>query len=293
MTSRRARKGFELRYDPDTHWSCAFYKGLNYIQYTDGTQIANINRDDACGFRLDTLARNSQHRSLVVNGKLTLTTYTDYVSKYPSILQTTSYNFTGTQTTRELCAGVVKAQKKFPKNPAQHYADLLMLQEAPDLSPAFINMQTGEPKLIECIRVDGASDEGPSHEEAQFWWTLHHMEGKKLIIMLSSRSSGASNLNRVKLQNGCLSLGHANLFIPSTLRGSCTDPSTGGVNEEKLRANLDLATDIYISRTNGCPCGDKYSVIQRSRLKQVPRNESKARCLSEGIQEKKRRFGGC
>ena len=84
VTSRRARKGFELRFNPDTHWSCALYQGLNFIQYTDGTEASNANRDDACGYRLDTLARNSQHRSLVVDGRQTLTTYTDYVNKYSS-----------------------------------------------------------------------------------------------------------------------------------------------------------------------------------------------------------------
>lgn len=29
VTSRRARKGFNIRYNPDSHWSGAFYKGLN------------------------------------------------------------------------------------------------------------------------------------------------------------------------------------------------------------------------------------------------------------------------
>ena len=131
-----------------------------------------------------------------------------------------------------------------------------MLQKVPELQPAFINPKTGAPKLLECIRVDGASDEGPSHDELQFWWSLHHLKEGKLVTMLSSRSSGASHLNRVELQNGCLALGHSNLFIPSTLCGSCIDSTTGNIDQEKLRANLDLATDIYISRTNGCPCGD-------------------------------------
>lgn len=36
VTSRRARKGFTLRYNPDTHWSAAFYRGLNSLQFTDG-----------------------------------------------------------------------------------------------------------------------------------------------------------------------------------------------------------------------------------------------------------------
>ena len=36
VTTRRARKGFTLRYNPDAHWSSAFYKGLNKLQYVDG-----------------------------------------------------------------------------------------------------------------------------------------------------------------------------------------------------------------------------------------------------------------
>lgn len=59
VTTRRARKGFELRYNPDNHYSAALYRGLNLIQYTDGSNITNINRDDASGFRLDTLTTHS------------------------------------------------------------------------------------------------------------------------------------------------------------------------------------------------------------------------------------------
>ena len=53
VTSRRARKGFTLRYNPDAHWSTAFYRSLN-LQFSDGKDTTNINRDDAAGFRLDT-----------------------------------------------------------------------------------------------------------------------------------------------------------------------------------------------------------------------------------------------
>ena len=118
VTTRRARKGFELRYNPDKHWSSALYRGLNLIHYTDGSDILNINRDDASGFRLDTLATHSQHGTPAVSGKNVLTTHTDYVNRYPSSLQTTSYNFTGTKNTQEVCVGVVKGAKIFPKNPA-------------------------------------------------------------------------------------------------------------------------------------------------------------------------------
>ena len=256
VTCRRSRKGFELRYNPDSHWSRALYKGLNYIELTDGSDITIINRDDASGYRLDTLFTNRQHRTPAVQGHQALTTHTDYVNKYPSIIQTTSYNFTGTKNTGELCAGVVKAQAIYPKNPAQHYADLNLLSVAPELQPSFLNPQTNKPKLIECARVDGASDEGPSHDEVMFWWTSRHLECGKLVTLLTSRCSGSNFLNRVELQNGCLSLGHSNLFIPSTLNGACIDQQTGKVDREKLRANMESAMEVYIDRVNGSPCGD-------------------------------------
>ena len=139
VTSRRARKGFCLKYNPEGHWSAALYKGLNWIQYTDGSDISNINRDNASGFRLDTLATHSKHTTPTVAGQQVLTTHTDYVNKYPSLLQTTSYNFTASKTTKEKCAGVVKVAKIYPKNPAQHFADLEMLNDSLDLKSAFSN----------------------------------------------------------------------------------------------------------------------------------------------------------
>ena len=82
------------------------------------------------------------------------------------------------------------------------------------------------------------------------------MQRPTVVTLVTARSSGASYLNRVELQNGCLALGHANLFIPSNLNGSCFDPQTGKLDQERLRKNMDQATDIYISRVNGFPCGD-------------------------------------
>ena len=41
---------------------------------------------------------------------------------------------------------------------------------------AFVRVLNPVTKEIECIRVDGASDEGPSHEEVQFWWTERHFK---------------------------------------------------------------------------------------------------------------------
>ena len=150
----------------------------------------------------------------------------------------------------------MKAQAIYCKNPAQHYADLKMLSTISELQPAFLNPHTNEPKLIECIRVDGAGDEGPAHEEVMFWWTVRHLENGNLVTLLSSRSSGLSYLNRVELQNGCLAQGHSNIFIPSTLNGACFNEETGKIDEDKLRANMESAMDVYIARVSGSPCGD-------------------------------------
>ena len=91
VTTRRARKGFEIKYNPDRHWSSALYHGLNFVECTDGSNIININRDDASGFRLDTLTTHCKHATPAVTGEGLLTTHTDYVNRHPSVLQTTSY----------------------------------------------------------------------------------------------------------------------------------------------------------------------------------------------------------
>lgn len=264
VTTRRARKGFSLKNNPDSHWSAAFYKGLNSIQLKDGVDVCVINRDDAAGFRLDTLTTSKQYSTPSVKGSDILTTRTDYVNKYPSTLQTTSYNFAATETTSEICAGVVKAPSSIhPKNPCQHSVDLQMLEKQSELQPAFVNPLTNVTKAVDAIRVDGASDEGPTHDEVQYYWTERHLLKNKAATLVTTRSSGSSFLNRVELQNGCLSLGHSNTFIPSTLAGACTNPNTGAIDKEKLKENMSLAVDAYISRVNGCPCGDTEIQLYR------------------------------
>lgn len=103
-----------------------------------------------------------------------------------------------------------------------------MLEQKEELSAAFLNPETDENKAIDAIRVDGASDEGPSHEEVQSLW---HPSRGKVATIVTTHNSGSSFLNRVELQNGCLSQGHSNLFILSTLAGSCVDPNTGTVDK--------------------------------------------------------------
>ena len=187
MTTRRARKGFTLKYNPDAHWSAAFYKGLNGIQLVDGRDMCLINRDDASGFCLDTLTIFKQYGAPTVKGCDTLTTRTDYVNKYPSILQTTSYNFTATETTQEICVGVVKAPSSIhPKNPCQHYSDLKMLADKAELKSVFFNLESDTPKSLDCVRVDGGCDEGPTHEEVQYYWTQRHVLYSKVATLLTT-----------------------------------------------------------------------------------------------------------
>ena len=86
IVSRRARKGFSIKLNVDAHWSCAFYKGLDYLQHKGGLNMTVLNRDDAAGFRLDSTFTHKQHRVLSGAGKPELTTHTDFLNKYTSTL---------------------------------------------------------------------------------------------------------------------------------------------------------------------------------------------------------------
>lgn len=180
MTCRRARKGFTIRYNPDQHWSAALYRGLDALQLKDGTDILNINRDDQAGFRLDTLATHNKHATLCIADEVPLTTKTDYVNPYPSTLQTTSYNFLGTETTGEICAGIVKAVPLHSKNPAQHAHDLDVIETYEDVRLAFFNPVNGNRKSKVCI-----------HKEVQFWWTNYHLKTASQVLIVTTRDSGS------------------------------------------------------------------------------------------------------
>ena len=53
----------------------------------------------------------------------------------------------------------------------------MLLQERPEFQSTFYDASS-QPKQVDCIRVDGSSDEGSSHEEVQYWWTKRHYKGK-------------------------------------------------------------------------------------------------------------------
>ncbi|CAB3997450.1 Hypothetical predicted protein [Paramuricea clavata] len=64
IVSRRARKGFAIKLNVDAHWSCSFYKTLDFLQLKDGRDKVVLNRDDASGFRLDSTFTHKQHKVL-------------------------------------------------------------------------------------------------------------------------------------------------------------------------------------------------------------------------------------
>ena len=148
-----------------------------------------------------------------------------------------------------------------------------MLATKEELKPAFFNSQSGEFKEVEFIRVDGEHDEGPVHCETQYWLTVHHLKTKTAATMVTTRNSGASYRNCVELQNGCLALAHANLFIPSTLNGSCISDS-GKVDQSKLKENLSSAIDVYVNRVDGAPCASTEIRVYRGADSQVYQNEN-------------------
>lgn len=85
VTCRRSRKGFNVKYNPDAHWSCAFYKALDVVHLADGCNKVLLNRDDQAGFRLDTTYTHKGRG--VICEEMETTTRVDYMNSYSSILQ--------------------------------------------------------------------------------------------------------------------------------------------------------------------------------------------------------------
>lgn len=100
VTRRRACKGFTVQLNPDAHRSCALYKGLHILQLKDGSNKMVLNRDDQPRFHQDTTYDHKHSKTITTTHKSALTTRNDFVNAYPSVLQTTSYSFMETETTK-------------------------------------------------------------------------------------------------------------------------------------------------------------------------------------------------
>ena len=93
VSCRQARKGFNIKYNPDACWSTAFYENLEAVQLLYGADEVVIKGDDQAGFRLDTTFTHCHKKSVALHQQPILTTCTDFVNPYTSIIQTTSYLF--------------------------------------------------------------------------------------------------------------------------------------------------------------------------------------------------------
>ena len=122
ITCRRARKGFDVKFKPDSHWSYCFYKGLDMLQFKDGSDKMILNRDDQAGFRLDSTYTHKNHKAVCLEGKPDLTSHTDYVNKHGGLLQTSSYLFMKTENTGQVSVGVVKVLTWCPTREESHTA---------------------------------------------------------------------------------------------------------------------------------------------------------------------------
>jgi hypothetical protein len=78
--------------------------------------------------------------------------------------------------TPQACIGVVKDQFAFQTNPAQHAADMRMLENTPEFSEHL------KDKEFDCICVDGV--------EAEFLWTEKHVTNSKTCTIVTTRHSG-------------------------------------------------------------------------------------------------------
>ena len=123
-----------------------------------------------------------------------------------SILLITNYHFPESAQFLETCIGILKGSLVHSKSPSQHMADLEMIE---GMDKFLFNNRD-----VEFMRVDGASEEGPSVLEVMFLWTERHYTRLRLITMVTIRCSGDSFLNPVELVNGYLAREHSNIFIP-------------------------------------------------------------------------------
>lgn len=77
--------------------------------------------------------------------------------------------------------------------------------------------------------------------------------GGTIYMTITARNSGTSYLNRGWVNEWYLSRPFK--LVPSNLNGTCFGES-GKLDPHKLKATIDTATEVYIKRVNGAPCGD-------------------------------------
>ena len=116
----------------------------------DGNHILLLNRDDQAGFCLDTTYTHKTQKALAKRNSVT--TFTDFLNKHQTLLQTTSYNFLKTNTATDVCLGIVEASAIHQKSASQHMAGLQMIEKENVCKGVFYHPVTEKLKEIECVR---------------------------------------------------------------------------------------------------------------------------------------------
>ena len=132
-----------MKFNPDTHYSCSLYKvlGKNSALKIQANKIV-LNRDDQAGFRLDTTYTHSKHRMLSVDQEVT--TRTDFVNKYSSVLQSSTYLFMARDKPDERAAELSKIMLRKKKNASQHAADFKFLKTTEEFKHLFLGKSVDE-----------------------------------------------------------------------------------------------------------------------------------------------------
>jgi hypothetical protein len=246
-----ASKGFNIKVNPDERWSNAFYRALEWVQTEDGRGLLLINRDDQAGARTGTIFTNSKHKTFQVVGERAIGTRTDYMPKHKCLIQPTNYLFQHSKNTTDASISVVKSNACHPKSPAQHYRDLVETVQTDEVVADRFKGADGQPKQIEFYRVDGGSDEGPSHIVVQYYHALRHLTRGVLLSLVTARHSGGSFLNNVERLNGSQGMAASNLFIPTTLLGSNSN-DRGEIDDEKVSKSMLAGIRlVYLPHVDG------------------------------------------
>lgn len=100
------------------------------------------------------------------------------MNKCSAQLQVTSYNFSKTSTSTEVCVGIVKESGFHEKSP-QHAGVIEKVEKLECTTSVFLN--------DECVGVDGGTDVGPFHDEMKFLWTERHVVKPTKITLVTTR----------------------------------------------------------------------------------------------------------
>ena len=118
------------------------------------------------------------------------------------------------------------SKSRTTENSPQHAAHLAMLQEVHELSGVVVLTQSLSQLIV---------SELMGQQTSVHCMKKYNSGGQRDILNdpnYHSKQRIYSSLNHVELQNGCLTHGHSNTYIPSTLAGSFMDPTTGETQAE-------------------------------------------------------------